>query len=194
MSESQARGENNSAASSDNWHECEANGQSRKGPLAFRTISEVADELKIPQHVLRFWEARFEQVRPLKRGGGRRYYRPEDIDLLRSIADLLYVKGYTIKGVQRVLHGQGEETAGSDQADVKESIKNPTNTEYLFGDASPQEKCSDEKAVALPSINKNLTSLSDYQCVCEENSHLRSGLLNILTELQFIKDLILNIE
>lgn len=79
----------------------------RKGPLAFRTISEVADELKVPQHVLRFWEARFEQVRPLKRGGGRRYYRPEDIELLRSISDLLYVKGYTIRGVQRVLR-EGE--------------------------------------------------------------------------------------
>lgn len=81
----------------------------RKGPLAFRTISEVADELKVPQHVLRFWETRFEQVHPLKRGGGRRYYRPEDVDLLRRIATLLYVKGYTIKGVQRVLREKGPE-------------------------------------------------------------------------------------
>ncbi|KGB22367.1 MerR family transcriptional regulator [Acetobacter tropicalis] len=77
--------------------------RSEKGPLAFRTISEVADELHVPQHVLRFWETRFEQVRPLKRGGGRRYYRPTDIELLRYIADLLYSKGYTVKGVQRLL-------------------------------------------------------------------------------------------
>lgn len=74
-----------------------------KGPNAYRTISEVADELHVPQHVLRFWETRFPEVKPLKRGGGRRYYSPEDIELLRHITDLLYVQGYTIKGVQRVL-------------------------------------------------------------------------------------------
>ncbi len=84
--------------------------RSEKGPLAFRTISEVADELHVPQHVLRFWETRFEQVRPLKRGGGRRYYRPADIELLRYIADLLYSKGYTVKGVQRLLR-EGAHTA-----------------------------------------------------------------------------------
>jgi len=74
-----------------------------KSAAAFRTISEVSDELDVPQHVLRFWEGKFSQVRPLKRGGGRRYYRPEDIDLLRRIRDLLYSDGYTIKGVQRLL-------------------------------------------------------------------------------------------
>lgn len=79
----------------------------RKAPAAFRTISEVADELHIPQHVLRFWETKFAQVRPLKRGGGRRYYRPDDITLLRRIADLLYAQGYTIKGVQRLLREGG---------------------------------------------------------------------------------------
>lgn len=79
----------------------------RKAPNAFRTISEVADELHIPQHVLRFWETKFPQVRPLKRGGGRRYYRPDDIGLLKRIADLLYTQGYTIKGVQRLLREGG---------------------------------------------------------------------------------------
>ncbi len=74
-----------------------------KSAHAFRTISEVATELDVPQHVLRFWESKFSQVRPLKRGGGRRYYRPEDIDLLRRIRSLLYEDGYTIKGVQRLL-------------------------------------------------------------------------------------------
>jgi len=74
-----------------------------KSPNAFRTISEVASELDVPQHVLRFWETKFAQVHPLKRGGGRRYYRPEDVDLLRRIRELLYTEGYTIKGVQRLL-------------------------------------------------------------------------------------------
>jgi DNA-binding transcriptional MerR regulator len=74
-----------------------------KSAAAFRTISEVADELDVPQHVLRFWESKFPQVRPLKRGGGRRYYRPEDVELLGRIRQLLYKDGYTIKGVQRLM-------------------------------------------------------------------------------------------
>jgi len=78
-----------------------------KAPDAFRTISEVADELDIPQHVLRFWESRFPQIRPMKRAGGRRYYRPDDVDLLRGIKHLLYGEGYTIRGVQRILREQG---------------------------------------------------------------------------------------
>ena len=78
-----------------------------KSPDAFRTISEVAEELKLPQHVLRFWETRFPQIKPLKRAGGRRFYRPEDIALLRAIKALLYGQGYTIKGVQRLLQDHG---------------------------------------------------------------------------------------
>src|ERR1700710_1470131 len=84
-----------------------ARSKPKKAPNAFRTISEVADGLHIPQHVLRFWETKFPQVKPLKRGGGRRYYRPDDIVLLRRIADLLYTQGYTIKGVQRLLREGG---------------------------------------------------------------------------------------
>lgn len=78
-----------------------------KAPDAFRTISEVADDLDLPQHVLRFWETRFSQIKPLKRGGGRRYYRPDDIDLLKGIRYYLYGEGYTIKGVQRILKERG---------------------------------------------------------------------------------------
>jgi DNA-binding transcriptional MerR regulator len=74
-----------------------------KSSSAFRTISEVAQDLDVPQHVLRFWETRFTQIRPLKRGGGRRYYRPEDVALLRLIRELLYDEGYTIKGVQKLM-------------------------------------------------------------------------------------------
>ena len=79
-----------------------------KAPDAFRTISEVAAELSVPQHVLRFWESRFHEIRPMKRGGGRRFYRPQDVDLLRGIRHLLYGEGYTIRGVQRILREQGQ--------------------------------------------------------------------------------------
>jgi len=78
-----------------------------KSPDAFKTISEVAEDLDLPQHVLRFWETRFNQIKPLKRGGGRRYYRPDDIDLLRGIRHFLYGEGYTIKGLQRILKEEG---------------------------------------------------------------------------------------
>jgi DNA-binding transcriptional MerR regulator len=81
---------------------------SKKSASAFRTISEVATDLDVQQHVLRFWESKFSQIRPLKRGGGRRYYRPEDIALLKRIHHLLYTEGYTIKGVQKLLRDQGK--------------------------------------------------------------------------------------
>ena len=86
-----------------------------KSAAAFRTISEVSGELDVPQHVLRFWETKFSPVRPLKRGGGRRYYRPEDVDLLRRIRNLLYSEGYTIKGVQRLLR-EGQLKPATDTA------------------------------------------------------------------------------
>lgn len=82
-------------------------GIAAKSASAFRTISEVSDELDVPQHVLRFWETKFSHIKPLKRGGGRRYYRPEDLALLRRIRELLYTEGYTIKGVQRLLRQNG---------------------------------------------------------------------------------------
>ncbi|MET3925762.1 MerR family transcriptional regulator [Devosia sp. 2618] len=114
-----------------------------KSPDAFRTISEAADELDLPQHVLRFWETRFNTIKPLKRGGGRRYYRPEDVMLLRGIRHLLYDQGFTIKGVQRILKDQGgryviavgegkpledilpmieEAEAASDEAEIEEAV------------------------------------------------------------------------
>ena len=96
-----------------------------KSASAFRTISEVATELDVPQHVLRFWETKFSQVRPLKRGGGRRYYRPEDVELLRAIRKLLYEEGYTIKGVQRLMREgvfriRAQETAAPETGDAAE--------------------------------------------------------------------------
>ena len=107
--------------------------QGVKSAAAFRTISEVSTDLDVPQHVLRFWESKFTPVRPLKRGGGRRYYRPEDVDLLRRIRNLLYTDGYTIKGVQRLLregHGKltpeagiaGASAASADERATLESV------------------------------------------------------------------------
>lgn len=80
-----------------------------KGPDAFRTISEVAEDLDLPQHVLRFWETRFAQIKPMKRGGGRRYYRPQDVELIKGIRHMLYDQGYTIKGVQKLLKENGNQ-------------------------------------------------------------------------------------
>src|SRR5256885_16484972 len=86
-----------------------ARARAKKAPNAFRTISEVADELHIPQHVLRFWETKFPQIKPLKRGGGRRYYRPDDLQLLPRISDPLYIQGYPFKGWQRLVReGAGQ--------------------------------------------------------------------------------------
>ena len=92
-----------------------------KSPAAFKTISEVAGQLDVPQHVLRFWETRFSQIRPLKRGGGRRYYRPEDIELLDRIKTLLYADGYTIKGVQKLLRESGRGPATPDVIETEEA-------------------------------------------------------------------------
>jgi DNA-binding transcriptional MerR regulator len=106
-------------------------GRGAKAPDAFRTISEVAEDIDVPQHVLRFWETRFPQIKPLKRGGGRRYYRREDVDLVRGIRALLYGQGYTIKGVQRILReggvrnvqavGRGEAQAPEPPAEAAEA-------------------------------------------------------------------------
>ena len=99
-----------------------------KSATAFRTISEVASELDVPQHVLRFWESKFAQIKPLKRGGGRRYYRPEDIALLRRIKALLYGDGYTIKGVQKLLReggaksGEGDGNGADSQGEIAAAL------------------------------------------------------------------------
>jgi DNA-binding transcriptional MerR regulator len=114
-----------------------------KSATAFRTISEVADELDVPQHVLRFWETKFPQVRPLKRGGGRRYYRPEDVELLRKVAKLLYQEGYTIKGVQRLLR-EGALKGGAVPA--YEEMALPLGLEELDAGQPPPEELEPKPA------------------------------------------------
>ncbi len=102
--------------------------RSGKSAAAFRTISEVADDLEVPPHVLRFWETKFSQVRPLKRGGGRRYYRPEDVSLLKRIRELLYADGYTIKGVQKLLRDGTAKQGQADAADSAEAAEDQVET------------------------------------------------------------------
>jgi DNA-binding transcriptional MerR regulator len=112
-----------------------------KAPDAFRTISEVAEELDLPQHVLRFWETRFSQIRPMKRGGGRRYYRPDDVDLLRGIRHLLYGEGYTIRGVQRILKDHGVKFVQSVwQAGAPQPAKAPGDAEEAESVAATDER------------------------------------------------------
>jgi len=128
-----------------------------KTPEAFRTISEVADDLDVPQHVLRFWETRFPQIRPLKRGGGRRYYRPADIALLKAIRGLLYDDGYTIKGVQKLIRTGGVKSLlqpkDADDSPVPElASSSPTQQELDLGD--PRKE-------ALREIIKELEAIRD---------------------------------
>ncbi len=110
----------------------------KKSSSAFRTISEVASDLGVQQHVLRFWETKFSQVKPLKRGGGRRYYRPEDISLLQAIHNLLYVEGYTIKGVQKLLRDVGKK--------------------QIIASFSPDIQAPDDVDEALPEVLQNLSN------------------------------------
>ena len=117
--------------------------RAKKAPNAFRTISEVADELHIPQHVLRFWETKFPQIKPLKRGGGRRYYRPDDILLLRRISDLLYIQGYTIKGVQRLLREGGGQ--------LSDNIPPATAAERAAAEAERASNTAPEPPEPVPS-------------------------------------------
>lgn len=112
----------------------------QKSPEAFRTISEVAEDLDVPQHVLRFWESKFTQIRPLKRGGGRRYYRPEDVDLLRGVRALLYSNGFTIRGVQKVFREHGAKF-------VSETGRGIADTAAL---TLVREATRTEEAAALP--------------------------------------------
>ena len=131
-----------------------------KSPEAFRTISEVSKDLSLPQHVLRFWETKFVQIKPIKRGGGRRYYRPEDIELLRGIKYLLYNDGYTIRGVQKVIKENGAKKVISKST---ENI-NFTLDKYEHKNASqdeikPQGKIAESKRKKLMNVLNDLVEL-----------------------------------
>ena len=129
-----------------------------KAPDAFRTISEVADELDLPQHVLRFWESRFREINPMKRGGGRRYYRPDDVELLRGIRHLLYGEGYTIRGVQRILREQGVKFA---------------QQVWMEGAAQPPHGASEEEEFVEETVEEEIAPL-------EESSGLRRRFASLI--------------
>ena len=137
-----------------------------KSPEAFRTISEVSNDLSLPQHVLRFWETKFAQIKPIKRGGGRRYYRPEDVDLLKGIKNLLYNDGYTIRGVQKVIKENGSKNIlfSNNKANSKLSQKTFTDRENSY--TSEQnvhtrtgQTLSDNKRKKLMDVMQNLVEL-----------------------------------
>ncbi len=128
----------------------------KKSASAFRTISEVASDLDVQQHVLRFWETKFSQIRPLKRGGGRRYYRPEDVELLQSIRHLLYTEGYTIKGVQKMLREQGKKTV-SKAASVANAAARSSQSSTSFV-AAPSPATSSVEAQNAPAPANKLSS------------------------------------
>ncbi len=161
----------------------------KKAPNAFRTISEVADDLHIPQHVLRFWETKFPQVSPLKRGGGRRYYRPDDIVLLRRIADLLYTQGYTIKGVQRLLREGG--------GHLSDDIPPPTADERAAAEAekgglSPSQPpmIPGLELVHPPASLSQLARTAPRVRADAESERLRALLTEALQELQALRSLL----
>ncbi len=119
-----------------------------KSPDAFRTISEVAEDLDLPQHVLRFWETRFTQIKPMKRGGGRRYYRPQDVELIKGIRHMLYDQGYTIKGVQKLLRENGNQfliAVASGDLQAVEAIAQRKQSESAQLTAAAQPRQGDDE-------------------------------------------------
>jgi DNA-binding transcriptional MerR regulator len=159
-----------------------ARARAKKAPSAFRTISEVADDLHIPQHVLRFWETKFNQVKPLKRGGGRRYYRPEDIELLRRISDLLYTQGYTIKGVQRLLREGGGRLA--------DNIPPPSPAEQAAAAAERGEPREPE--LPMPGLAPASAAAKQAAKTRQDGDaeRLRAVLAGVLEELEAIRALL----
>ncbi|MBO1327636.1 MerR family transcriptional regulator [Acetobacter suratthaniensis] len=155
-----------------------------KAPDAFRTISEVADELHVPQHTLRLWESQFQQVQPVKRAGGRRYYRQDDIALLRHISDLLYTQGYTVKGVQRLLDSgmvvpmpaRVVDDTAAESVDVAEALQheNP-EVQDIIAESEAQSVTASVQEEAAP------VAVPVY------DAHLRAELEGILVELLAIR-------
>ena len=139
-----------------------------KSPEAFRTISEVSKDLSLPQHVLRFWETKFAQIKPIKRGGGRRYYRPEDVDLLKGIKNLLYNDGYTIRGVQKVIRENGSKNIlfSNNKANIKVQQKTFTDNENNYTSEQniqlrSAETLSSTKRKKLMDVMQNLVELQN---------------------------------
>ena len=178
-----------------------------KAPDAFRTISEVAQDLELPQHVLRFWETRFGQIKPMKRGGGRRYYRPEDVDLLRGIRLLLYGQGFTIRGVQRLLKDKGVafvvsvgqtgavQTVTAIDADDTEDTPAPRNSRVRIEPALEPTVEHDEPALRVsaeakePVVVPHTAAATPVKVIASLAIDQRRRLESALSELVEAKDL-----
>lgn len=160
----------------------EDKGVTKKEPGAFRTISEVADEIHVPQHVLRFWETRFPQVQPIKRSGGRRYYRVEDVTLLKYISELLYIQGYTIKGVQRLLQEELLNNKVSDNEQL--NFKSESDISITNESQSPNDNLTNTDENNQQDLCKELEKLKN------EKSMLIDSLKNVLVELQELRKII----
>ncbi len=149
-----------------------------KSAEAFRTISEVAEDMDLPQHVLRFWETRFPQIKPLKRGGGRRYYRPDDVELLRAIKELLYGEGYTIKGVQKLLREQG--AAGLVRSAAREASESataapPRTDKARAGAEESPARVEATEAPLTPSLDRGPAPAADVAALRAIQADLREA-------------------
>jgi DNA-binding transcriptional MerR regulator len=166
-----------------------------KSPDAFRTISEVAEDLDLPQHVLRFWETRFTQIKPMKRGGGRRYYRPQDVDLIKGIRHMLYDQGYTIKGVQKLLRENGNQfliSIGHGDVAAIEAIAQRRQAETAAAEAphAPVRSREDEVLVGEAKAKPNkrffgLGKADDESALAPDNSKLSRDNRALLQEALF---------
>jgi DNA-binding transcriptional MerR regulator len=165
-----------------------------KSPDAFRTISEVAEDLDLPQHVLRFWETRFNQIKPMKRGGGRRYYRPQDVELIKGIRHMLYDQGYTIKGVQKLLRENGVQflvALGNGDVGAIEAIAQRRAAEAAPMTAAAQPRhADDEMLVGEPRVKPSrrffgLGRADDEGPVQADNSKLSRDNRALLQEALF---------
>jgi DNA-binding transcriptional MerR regulator len=160
-----------------------------KAPEAFRTISEVAAELEIPQHVLRFWESRFHEIRPMKRGGGRRYYRPQDMDLLRGIRHLLYAEGYTIRGVQRILREQGQRFV---QNVWQPGAPQPPRTGPESGSPESTAELATEQEVGQSGPDENEPARASSPRLSEQHARSLQAVLDDLKECRRLLDTVLH--
>lgn len=159
-----------------------------KAAGAFRTISEVADDLEVPQHVLRFWETKFPQIKPMKRGGGRRYYRPEDVDLLRAIRGLLYDQGYTIKGVQKLIR-EGALRLGAEISDAEAlGLAEAAGNGHLGGEGGhPADASADSALAARISQAQAMLDLPLFKAASLDDRQVRE-VKAITSELEELRD------
>lgn len=174
-----------------------------KSPTAFRTISEVSSDLDVPQHVLRFWESKFSQIRPLKRGGGRRYYRPDDVDLLRGIRNLLYGDGYTIKGVQKLIRENGVRyvvTLGRDGTAAVAAAAHVADLDDVSDEIEPEEKSGLNKTLGIDNAPPEVTRVAaiatrepivyPLEQEVSLSSEQRETLETVLAELEEMRELL----